>query len=406
MDVENVSFCAHADFEQTKDFIFQLKPKHVVLVHGEKHEAEKLKKEQDKLFPDIYVSLPRNGDCIKINWKEKQTCKIYGLMGEHVKGKMEEHKKKQIEKRKKYEEYCKCKKELEEEQKKKKEQELNEQEKDKPKEVNVTETVEETKPQEPVCLENVGISENQVDESKLPFNKPPPPPGKVDNESINENGSGKNEFYMTEEELENYIAVNISGVMLKKNFGYILLNEPDVKEFVGKDSISIDQKLHVKYSGTLILAFTLINEVYNDAEQVDYMVTANKKIKAIKLQKEIQVYKDDAKNELIFEWKSSKKNDIICDCLAYMMSQIPDVKDFDIFKDSYDENMNRLKEKYEQIGNQMKDALPDFEMEREDDIFTMRKGEIEIRVDVGNGNVVSSDNAMFRDRIQRIQDNY
>jgi len=30
MDVENVSFCAHADFEQTRDFINQLKPKHVV----------------------------------------------------------------------------------------------------------------------------------------------------------------------------------------------------------------------------------------------------------------------------------------------------------------------------------------------------------------------------------------
>jgi len=56
MDVENVSFCAHADFEQTRDFIMQLKPKHVVLVHGEKHEAEKLKKELDKLFPDIFVS--------------------------------------------------------------------------------------------------------------------------------------------------------------------------------------------------------------------------------------------------------------------------------------------------------------------------------------------------------------
>lgn len=138
---------------------------------------------------------------------------------------------------------------------------------------------------------------------------------------------------MSEEELENYIAVNISGVLLKKNFNYILLNEPDVKEFVGKDSISIDQRVHIEYMGTILLAFSLIGEIYNDAEIVDYTPkdVAFKKIEAIRLQKDILIYKDETKEELIFEWKSSKKNDIICDCLAYMMSQIPKIKDFDIF---------------------------------------------------------------------------
>jgi len=35
----------HADFAQTKEFIEALDPKHIILVHGEKHEAERLKKE-------------------------------------------------------------------------------------------------------------------------------------------------------------------------------------------------------------------------------------------------------------------------------------------------------------------------------------------------------------------------
>ena len=64
-----------------------------------------------------------------------------------------------------------------------------------------------------------------------------------------------NTFPMSDDELENYIAVNIQGVMLKKNFNYILLNEPDVKEFVGKESIKVDQKVHIEYKGTLQLAY-------------------------------------------------------------------------------------------------------------------------------------------------------
>ena len=39
MSVEYISFSAHADFDQTKDFIDQVKPGLVVLVHAEKHEA-------------------------------------------------------------------------------------------------------------------------------------------------------------------------------------------------------------------------------------------------------------------------------------------------------------------------------------------------------------------------------
>lgn len=39
MSVDYISFSAHADFDQTKDFIDKVKPGLVILVHGEKHEA-------------------------------------------------------------------------------------------------------------------------------------------------------------------------------------------------------------------------------------------------------------------------------------------------------------------------------------------------------------------------------
>lgn len=34
---------------------------------------------------------------------------------------------------------------------------------------------------------------------------------------------------------------------------------------------------------------------------------------------------------LIFKWAASQKNDIIADCLAYLFSQFPENRDFDVF---------------------------------------------------------------------------
>jgi hypothetical protein len=168
---------------------------------------------------------------------------------------------------------------------------------------------------------------------------------------------------MSDDELENYIAVNIQGVMLKKNFNYILLNEPDVKEFVGKESIKVDQKVHIEYKGTLQLAYFLIHQIYGDATFVDYQKEF-KKIEAIRLQLDILIFKDENQERLVFEWKSSQKNDIIADCLAYMMSQIPDIQDFDIFHKSYSENQDRITsergDRLQKINKLLEDSLPDF----------------------------------------------
>lgn len=44
MGVDAISFSAHADFPQTSEFIDELRPKHVVLVHGEATEMGRLKR--------------------------------------------------------------------------------------------------------------------------------------------------------------------------------------------------------------------------------------------------------------------------------------------------------------------------------------------------------------------------
>ena len=43
MQVNYVSFSAHTDYKQTSGFIRELKPPHVVLVHGEANEMNRLK---------------------------------------------------------------------------------------------------------------------------------------------------------------------------------------------------------------------------------------------------------------------------------------------------------------------------------------------------------------------------
>jgi cleavage and polyadenylation specificity factor subunit 3 len=66
MTVDYVTFCAHADYHQTRDYIQSVSPKYIVLVHGEKHEAKRLKKELDTVFPEIQTFAPKNWQVVEI----------------------------------------------------------------------------------------------------------------------------------------------------------------------------------------------------------------------------------------------------------------------------------------------------------------------------------------------------
>jgi cleavage and polyadenylation specificity factor subunit 3 len=60
--VEEISFSAHADYDQTKQFLDELAPPHVVLVHGEFNEMMRLRTVSQQgaagmLSADVAVSL-------------------------------------------------------------------------------------------------------------------------------------------------------------------------------------------------------------------------------------------------------------------------------------------------------------------------------------------------------------
>ena len=71
MSVDNISFSAHADFEQTREFIKIVDPTQVILVHGESYEAERMKKKLEETFPDKQIFVPKNWQIVEITIESK-----------------------------------------------------------------------------------------------------------------------------------------------------------------------------------------------------------------------------------------------------------------------------------------------------------------------------------------------
>jgi cleavage and polyadenylation specificity factor subunit 3 len=71
MSVHNISFSAHADFVQTRDFIKTVDPTQVILVHGESHEADRMKKDLEVIFPEKQFFVPKNWQIVEIEIESK-----------------------------------------------------------------------------------------------------------------------------------------------------------------------------------------------------------------------------------------------------------------------------------------------------------------------------------------------
>lgn len=86
MQVDAISFSAHADFPQTSEFLDALQPPHVILVHGEATEMGRLKKALEQhataLGTPRIVYTPRLGQEVLIEHKAKRIARLTGRMGE------------------------------------------------------------------------------------------------------------------------------------------------------------------------------------------------------------------------------------------------------------------------------------------------------------------------------------
>lgn len=85
MSVSSISFAAHTDYQQTSDFIRILKPRHVVLVHGQAHEMSRLKSAlvrefQRKSGDNIQIHNPGNNEAAQFRFEFEATASLKGSL--------------------------------------------------------------------------------------------------------------------------------------------------------------------------------------------------------------------------------------------------------------------------------------------------------------------------------------
>uniref|UniRef100_A0A915EN74 Cleavage and polyadenylation specificity factor subunit 3 n=1 Tax=Ditylenchus dipsaci TaxID=166011 RepID=A0A915EN74_9BILA len=85
LQVAYISFSAHTDYAQTSDFIKAMKPPHLVLVHGEMNEMNRLKAGIVRQYEDdndfkIEVHNPRNTESVSLHFRGQKTAKVVGTL--------------------------------------------------------------------------------------------------------------------------------------------------------------------------------------------------------------------------------------------------------------------------------------------------------------------------------------
>merc|ERR1712032_138691 len=86
--VDYVSFSAHVDFVQNRNFITKVDPKHIILVHGQKDEMGRLKNAlllQYRKLPENKrpsVTMPPNNQEVKLKFTRRRSAKVMGLLAD------------------------------------------------------------------------------------------------------------------------------------------------------------------------------------------------------------------------------------------------------------------------------------------------------------------------------------
>ena len=75
------SFSAHSDFAQTSEFLQQLKPKHIVLVHGDQREMQNLASQlkQQHAGTGTGVYMPANCERLELDFTGQKVAKVHSL---------------------------------------------------------------------------------------------------------------------------------------------------------------------------------------------------------------------------------------------------------------------------------------------------------------------------------------
>ena len=205
MSVDYVTFCAHADFEQTKDYILTVNPKQIILVHGEKHEAKRLKKELDIIFPEIQTYAPKNWQVVQIHVDKEKKCKLEGKIVKKLDKKLKElieiKRNAELERRKNSRKRRKSRK---------------------------------------------SGRRRYAEDAVVPVDEPE-----------------------EEEDMDGaYLQIEMDGVLVKKNFDYYLIDKEEITDYIRREPTMINQVLRVPYFGSLELANFFVGQLYRESKLV------------------------------------------------------------------------------------------------------------------------------------------
>ena len=85
MTVDTISFSAHADYIDTRNYIQKVLPPNIILVHGDSQQMKKLKNELGIEFRDkLQILTPRNCQLVKLKLVAKKNAKILGQLAKDV----------------------------------------------------------------------------------------------------------------------------------------------------------------------------------------------------------------------------------------------------------------------------------------------------------------------------------
>lgn len=82
--IEYISFSAHTDYKQTSEFIRELRPPHIILVHGEANEMSRLKAALQREYEDSdnppIIHNPKNTQSVQLHFRGEKTAKVMGSL--------------------------------------------------------------------------------------------------------------------------------------------------------------------------------------------------------------------------------------------------------------------------------------------------------------------------------------
>jgi len=365
MAVKNVTFSAHSDFAHTSEFIEKIKPQNIVLVHGEGKEMERLRNELERLkvenknFREFNPKIfnPKNCQKIEFCFKIERNSFIVGNLSKKVLNSLNSIYNIEINSRLSNDVINYKKKSF-----------LNRLGKFGNQNCTL-ELVEENKDNEKIEKEKLSKINNSEFDILNEINNDLDRIYNSKNEEINKNFQSANKVdkdgntYNDEDEYEeNYI--ECKGLLLENE--NLILDKNDIKEYSSIQNINkFKQILKINYTQCKNMLLFIIKDYYEQIIEIEknkFCINDN-----------IYVYFQP--NNIVLEWYSSSKNDLVADSIALLIYQIENHPNNQTFS-HYTSKENICSYKLKNFFNYLKTKYESVEREGEDFINIKDEGMI------------------------------